>query len=94
MTSTHTNPDNRRPGQDAMVLAWAVAVCNPNRAMTVGCSLLDWMAWAAFDLLRLALLVGHWQITPFFSVGSRILDILLQVGPCLWCLLHLAAGRT
>lgn len=95
MTSTHKNPDNRTPGTDAMVLAWlaVVAVCDPNRVMTVGCSLLDRVGWVAFGLLRLVLLMGHWQITPFFSEGSRILDILLRIGPCIWCLLHLAAGR-
>jgi hypothetical protein len=95
MTSKHKIPDNRRPSRHAMIFGWiaSAAVCDPNRAIAAGCSLLDRAAWAAFELVRLAVLVGHWQTTPFLSEGSRILDILLQVGPCLWCLLHLAAGR-
>jgi hypothetical protein len=51
---------------------------------------LDRMAWAAFEVVRLALVLGH---SPLASGGSRILDLVLQVGPWLWCLLHLAAGR-
>lgn len=94
MTSHHKQRENRKPGR-AIALAWvaAVAVYDPHGAMTVGCSLLDRMAWAAFEVLRLLLLVGHWQTTSYLPVSSRILEILLQVEPCLWCLLHIAVGR-
>jgi hypothetical protein len=92
MTSKHKNINNGRPGTDAMVFVWvaSIVVCDPSRAITFGCSLLDRMAWAAFELVRFALLMNH---SPFASEGSRILDLVLQVGPCLWCLLHFAAGR-
>jgi hypothetical protein len=95
MTSNYKVSNNSRPGGDAMVFVWlaSAAIFDTNSVITAGCSLLDRLVWAAFELIRFAVLLGHWQTTPFFSGGSRILDIVLQVGPCLWCLLHLAAGR-
>jgi hypothetical protein len=92
MTNQFANFKNARPSKDAMVLAWAaaVAICDPSSVITAGCSLLGRMAWAAFEVIRFALVMGH---SPLASEGSKILDLVLQVGPCLWCLLHLAVGR-
>jgi hypothetical protein len=95
MKSHYTNSHNRKAGGKEMVLAWVavVAVCDPSRAMALGCGLLDRVGWAAFEMLRLALLMGHWPIASDVSEGSKVLEVLLQVGPWLCCLLHLAASR-
>jgi hypothetical protein len=97
MTNQYRNPKERNTGNDSAVLglvALVILASDLNRAPAAQfCNLLDRIGWAAFEVLRLALSLSHWQIAPYVSDGFRLLQPLLHVAPCFWCLLRFVAGQ-
>ena len=56
------------------------------------CKFLDKTVWLAFELVRPILPTALWQaLSPYLFEGSRLVQVLLQVGACLLPILRLAA---
>ena len=87
MSSQNTHLNNRQPGEVVLGMVLAVAVCNLAGVAEQWCGLAERMSWAAFEILRFVLLSSCSQS------GSRLLEVILHVGPWVWCVLHLVAGR-
>jgi hypothetical protein len=87
MSSQNTQLYNRKPGEVVLAMALAAAVCNLDGVTAQWCSLAERMSWAAFEVLRFVLLTGCSQS------GSRLLEVILQLGPWFWCVSHWIAGR-
>lgn len=57
------------------------------------CILLDKTPWVLFEVLRPVVLVADWQaVWAYLFEGSRILELFLQIGACVWPLLCVATG--
>jgi len=98
MTSRHKSPKERNPSTDGAVLgfvALATTMCDLTGAAAARwCNLLERISWAVIELSWLVLKLGHGLIgSPSVCEGSRVLQLLLHVGPCIWCVLHFLAGR-
>jgi len=96
MSSQYTNLHNRKPAADGPIFAvvFAIAVIYQNGLAAQWCGLGERIGWAVFQILRLVLLTPFFaKATSHVSEASRLLHVLLQVGPWFCCLLHFVAGR-
>ena len=94
MTSHNKQREKIKPiVEKGLAFVAVTAVHDLDQFTTLGCSPVDRIGWAAFEVLRLVLLIGHWPVGAYLAEGSRIVLLAMHVGPCLWFLLHFATGR-
>lgn len=74
-------------------LVFVTLFCKLDGAAAQGCHLLGDAAWAALEVLRLAVMLTRWNaLAAYLYENSRFVEHLLQIGASLWPWLCAMAG--
>ena len=93
MTSGHTPSQKGKTivGMTIAGLALITLFCNLDGA--AGCHLLGKTAWAALEVLRLAVMLARWHtLAAYLYENSWFVHHVLPAGACAWPLLSAVAG--
>lgn len=85
----------KAPARVIAGFALAISFSGLIEATSQWCSVLGKSAWLVPTVLRPAMQFASWQAAcPYLSEGSRFVQLLLQIGACVWPLIGALAGRS
>jgi hypothetical protein len=95
MTSQRTQSQNGKTILRVVIagLVFATLFCKLDGVTARACEVLGKTAWAALEILRLAVIIARWHaVAAYLYENSQFAQHLLQIGASVWPWLSVIAG--